>query len=375
MTRTKLVQLLRPTFQKFPLIRRVFVGADEGLKLARHSVAAVLPAIIQPAPERLTVAITARCNLRCIGCRYGRDFMPNQHLPSNVVLDLLTDAAACGFVTVRLYGGEPLMHRDLPLFIRHALQVGIRPVVTTNGILLERRIHELYDAGLRLISIGYYGSDQTYDDYVQRPGSFAQLERSVAAVRAAYGSQIALKINYLLAKPTCSVDMLRRAWDFAQRYRMMFQLDLVHYSLPYFTEGPDQCLQFTSADGDKLHAVVEELLRMKASDPDLYNESIASIRSIADWAIKGPAMNIPCDAYKMIWVGADGTVQLCYAAFPLGNLHESRLKDLMARPEYRQACRRAFELDCPHCHCERTPRIQSHLPSRLHYGRVKAAGV
>ena len=43
-------------------------------------------------------------------------------------------------------------------------------------------------------------------------------------------------------------------------------------------------------------------------------------------------MQVPCDAHKLIWVGADGTAQLCYAAFKLGNLHQRRLRDIRAMP-------------------------------------------
>ena len=80
-------------------------------------------------------------------------------------------------------------------------------------------------------------------------------------------------------------------------------------------------------------------------------------------------MDVPCDAYKLMWVGADGTVQLCYAAFPLGNLHETRLRDIFGTSAHRRACLDAFKLECPHCHCGRSSRIMSHLPSRIRYAR------
>lgn len=44
-------------------------------------------------------------------------------------------------------------------------------------------------------------------------------------------------------------------------------------------------------------------------------------RSITDWLLKGPEMRVPCDAYCMVWVGADGSVKLCCVTFLLGSLH------------------------------------------------------
>jgi cyclic pyranopterin phosphate synthase len=78
-------------------------------------------------------------------------------------------------------------------------------------------------------------------------------------------------------------------------------------------------------------------------------------------------MRVPCDASKLIWVGADGTVQLCYAAFPLGNLHQRRLSTMVLGDAHRQAARDAFSLNCPHCHCERESRILKHVQSRRRY--------
>ena len=295
--------------------------------------------------------------------------MPNAELPLPLMRDLLTDAAEAGFPTVRLYGGEPLLHRDLTTFIELALQRDIKPYVTTNGLLLDRRMTDLYNAGLRALTIGFYGITDAYDAYVARDGAFAQLERSVASVRHAYGMAVDLQINYLLTKQTCSVSLLQRAWEFANVYRLSMNVDLIHYSLPYFTQGNDGELQFDSSDHQRLRDFSRELIRLKTSEPSVLAEPEESIRSIPDWALKGAAMDVPCDAYKLIWVGADGTVQLCYAAFPLGNLHTTRFSDIVGTREHRRACKDAFNLECPHCHCGRSSRIKSHLPSRLKYAR------
>jgi cyclic pyranopterin phosphate synthase len=303
-----------------------------------------------------------------VGCRYGRDFMPGHELPFSIVHDLLDDAKAAGVSTVRLYGGEPLLYRRLPDVVRHACLLGIRPFVTTNGRLLAEKIDSLYEAGLRQISVGYYGSGARYDEYVGAPGSFRRLERGVATVRDRYGTSVQMVMNFLLMRPTCDVGAIREAWAFAQRYGMVFRTDLIHYSLPYFTEGPDRILQFTGDDIDRIQEAVDELAALKQRHPTGFQESLASIRSIPDWLLKQNRMRVPCDAYNLIWVGADGTVQLCYVTFRLGNLHTERLRDMLFSPAHQGAARGAFVLDCPNCHCERNTRIQKHLPSRVRYG-------
>lgn len=356
-----------------PRLRKWLGLAESSFELIRNSASGLIPALIAPSPRNLTVATTAKCNLRCFGCRYGRDYMVGHELPTKMVKRLLRDAAAGGISTVRLYGGEPLLHPGLPEMIAESVACGITPFVTTNGRLLDRRLDSLFAAGLRIVTFGYYGHGDTYDGYVGRPGGWDQFHRAVANARAKYDGQLALHISYVLSTRTCSIAELQKAWDFAQRYRLTFHVDLVHYSLPYFTEGPDQELQFTPADFPRIRRFVEHLLELKRERPDLYTESAASIRSIPDWLLKGPAMRVPCDAYEMIWVGADGSVRLCFVTFPLGNLHLQPLSELLFTQAHRKAAAGAVQLACPNCHCHRDGRIAKHLPSLLRYSLGSSA--
>ncbi|MBV8070855.1 MAG: radical SAM protein [Acidobacteriaceae bacterium] len=367
MLRSFLLRRLRPYLDKHSYFREAAVQLEMGAGLVQHSVASVLPIVIRPTPRRLTIAITASCNYACVGCRYGRDFMPGHYLKLNMVRTLLDDAAAAGMTTVRFYGGEPLVHPDLAEMIRHANNAGILPYITTNGYLLDRKIDKLYAAGLRIATLGYYGWGSAYDEYTSRAGAFEHLCKGLAAVRSHCGKDFKLQLNFLLMRRSCSLEELHRAWDLARTHDMTIQVDLVHYSLPYFTEGPNRVLQFTAADEQVIRRFTEELLRLKSSEPGRIPESETSIKSIPDWLLKGPAMRVPCDAYEMIWVGADGTVQLCYVTFPIGNLHQARLRELLYNDAHKAAAKGCFRLECPNCHCERNTRIAKHLPSRLHY--------
>src|SRR5262249_22744603 len=155
----------------------------------------------------------------------------------------------------------------------------------------------------------------------------------------------------------CSITELQKAWEFAKHYDLIFHLDLIHYSLPYFTEGPDRELQFTLSDFPRIRSFVDHLWQLKRERPDLYGESDVSIRAIPDWLLKGPAMKVPCDAYEMIWVGADGSVRLCFVTFPLGNLYEKPLSEMLFTDAHKQASIGAVQLKCPNCHCHREARL------------------
>ena len=359
----------RPVLARFPKARRLLRDTAERIDVTRHSLASIWPGLIRPDPREIYVTLTANCNLRCVGCRYGREFMAGSELPLPVVLDLLDDSKALGIPSVRLYGGEPLLHKDLPRIVERSVGLGLHTWLTTNGILLRKRVDDLYAAGLREIAIGFYGIGEEYNGYVHRRESFARMEEGIAYTRERYGSSVRIDLGWLLMRPTCNLEALHAAWEFALRYDAPLTVNLVHYSLPYFTEGPDRELAFRDEDRPRLEEMVRELLRMKRSRPEMMPHTEIGLRSIPDWLLRGPGMRVPCDRYRLIWIGANGVVQLCYVTFVLGNLHEQRLRDLLFTPAHAQASRDAFQLRCPNCHCAFDTRTRLHAPSRRAYSR------
>ena len=348
-------------------IRQKLVNLETTYEMFRNVAGRAVPALITPSPKYLTIAITARCNLRCQGCLYGRGYMAEAELPTEKVVAALRDAAAAGVSTVRLYGGEPLLHRGLPDMIKECCALGMTPFVSTNGLLLEKRLDSMIRAGLRIVTFGYYGYGPLYDSYVGAKGAWERFEAGIARARRTYQNQIELHTCFVLNTRTCSLEELDYAWRFAERYELKFHVDLVHYSLPYFTEGADRELQFKASDAGRINRFVSRLEKLKQTRPDLYAEPTASIRSIPDWLLKGSDMRVPCDAYNMIWIGADGSVRLCFVTFPLGNLYQSSLGEMLFRRDHERACQDAVKLKCPNCHCGRDTRISKHLPSLLRY--------
>jgi molybdenum cofactor biosynthesis enzyme MoaA len=357
-----------PMLGKSDALKRMAIVADRGFESMRHALAIKIPELTPVQPRKLTVAITAQCNLRCKGCKYGRDFMNGSEMSLAMASDLLIDAKASGFEMVRLYGGEPLMHKGLPAIVAQSVSLGLSTYVTTNGILLEKKIDELYEAGLRNLTLGVYGTGEDYDRYVQRPGSYVRLINALRAVRRQYGSKVNLRMNWLLKRPTCSVADFQAAYALAEEFDMPIQMDLVHYSLPYFTEGEDHELQFQPGDRGMINEVVNEMLKLQAQYPRRFEQSAIALRAVPDWLLKGPGMRVPCDAYRMVWVGADGSVQLCYVTFPLGNLNQKRLKDMLFTETHKQAVQDAVALRCPNCHCSYGPRTEKHAASAHAYG-------
>ena len=292
--------------------------------------------------------------------------MAGQYLPLPVVRDLLDDAAELGIRNIRLYGGEPMMHKHLAQIIRHATDRGLHTWMTTNGVLLKKKFSELYDAGLREFSFGFYGVENDYDKYVRQKNSFRRLVDGLSFVRDKYGSNVKINMDWLLMRPTCTPESLQATWDIANYFQTPIFINLIHYSLPYFVAS-DASLQFTKEDRPILDEVVAGILALKREKPKMLLNSQIGIRSIPDWLVDGPGMRVPCTENDLIWIGADGTVQMCYVTFKLGNLHNSRLAELVYTEEHKRAARACVALNCPNCNCSYDRRSNMHAPTRQRY--------
>ena len=367
--RAKLAQALKPALSRVPAVKELAKRVDEGVGVVHHSLAARFPSLIRPRPRQITLAVTAQCNLRCHGCRYGRDFMVGERLPLDLVLRALADARAAGVLTARFFGGEPLLHPDLPAMIRGARELGLEPYITSNAVLLGRRLDELYDAGLRWMTMGFYGVGDAYDDYTGRPGSFSELRESLTALRARFDAEaFALQLNFVLTTRSASLEALRAAWDFAREFDLHLSVDPVSETIPFFTD-PDEDLVPRSQDRGVLEELSRALLRFKRERPDRVPPSDLYLRAIPDLVLENGGGTVPCDAYQLIWVGANGDVQLCDTAFPLGNLHEQPLAEVLFGEEHERAARDGFALRCPGCLCKIDSRLRKHAASRRAYGK------
>jgi MoaA/NifB/PqqE/SkfB family radical SAM enzyme len=335
--------------------------------IIRNSLAKALPFLIRPSKTVIHFALTANCNQKCKGCRYGRDFMTGSSLSYEIVANAIEDANKAGFYRFRFYGGEPLLHPEINKIVSLCSKMGLNFCVVTNAVTLKERIDQLYKSGLRDIAIGVYGIGKEYDKYVCIPGNFEKVEKSIATVRKRYNETVRLQMNWLLRRSTCTPKSFQQAWNFAKRYQMKMQIDLLHYSVPYFQEGPDRILQFRKEDKDNIRFLIDYILKHKKEEPEAFVQSEQLIRSIPDWILKRAEMRIPCTAYQMLWIAPDGSVMLCHVTFLLGNLHDQPLRNILRSRNYYQAARNGFKLKCPNCYCNSNDRIMRHRASLKKY--------
>jgi uncharacterized radical SAM superfamily Fe-S cluster-containing enzyme len=158
----------------------------------------------------LRISLTEKCNLRCTYCMplQGVDLTPNNELLTIDELQrLMTLFVNLGVRKIRFTGGEPLVRKDFDQIIAmagqlttesiysqsiqaskdesdnlHPFKKGLHTIaVTTNGLLLERKLDKLVSAGLNHVNISLDTLDpHMFTLLTRRLGH----ERVLSAIRA-----------------------------------------------------------------------------------------------------------------------------------------------------------------------------------------------
>src|SRR6202795_1097929 len=90
----------------------------------------------------LRIAVTDRCNYKCVYCRTGNEGALYGDLPFADYLRMARVLAGLGIKKVRLTGGEPLLRRGIVDFVRDLSKLRsvdgepLELALTTNGHLL-----------------------------------------------------------------------------------------------------------------------------------------------------------------------------------------------------------------------------------------------
>ena len=151
------------------------------------------------------VAITDRCNYKCVYCRTGNEGALYGDLPFAEYLRMASVLAGLGIKKIRLTGGEPLLRKGTVNFVRDLSQLRsldgepLEIALTTNGHLLAEMAQPLKDAGLDRVTVSMDAVD---------PERFARITRVsngyvnvLAGIRAAKRAGLEpVKVNCVLLR-------------------------------------------------------------------------------------------------------------------------------------------------------------------------------
>jgi len=129
--------------------------------------------------------VTKKCNLSCRHCYRDAGERDPDELNTSEAKELILEIRGAGFNILILSGGEPLLRKDIYELITFASGVGLRPVLGTNGTLIdENAARELKRSGLACAGISVDSLDpEVHDDFRKIKGAWMRTMNGIEACR------------------------------------------------------------------------------------------------------------------------------------------------------------------------------------------------
>lgn len=125
---------------------------------------------------------TNQCNMYCQHCYRNAGDKNQEELSTEQAKKLIREAAETGFKIFIFSGGEPLLRPDLISLIAYAKERGLRPVLGTNGTLIDLAMAKsLKKAGLMAAGISLDSIDAAkHDHFRSYQGAWSQAIEGMA---------------------------------------------------------------------------------------------------------------------------------------------------------------------------------------------------
>ncbi len=152
----------------------------------------------------LRIAITDRCNYKCVYCRTGNEGAIYSELPMSDYLRIARVFIGLGIRKIRITGGEPLLRHGVVDFVRDLARLSTNGTpldiaITTNGHLLAEMVQPLKDAGLNRVTVSMDAVDPVRFARITRvPNGFDSVLAGVRAARKAGLDPV--KVNCVLLR-------------------------------------------------------------------------------------------------------------------------------------------------------------------------------
>jgi MoaA/NifB/PqqE/SkfB family radical SAM enzyme len=128
--------------------------------------------------------ILTKCNLKCKHCYIN----PKQHGKNSVPIETINAWLTAFYdkrkkANVIFLGGEPTLHKDLPVAIKKAKEMGYSSVtVDTNGYLFNDILSKITNEDLDFLSFSLDGATKEINDKIRGDGSY---ERCISGITKA----------------------------------------------------------------------------------------------------------------------------------------------------------------------------------------------
>lgn len=288
-------------------------------------------------PFFLAHAITYACNSRCKTCTYWQmSNRINDDLSAQGVFSLLDEAYDAGMRGYYLFGGEPIIRKDIGKIVDYAKDKGFLTTMNTNASLLAAKAEELRNLDFIFVSLDYFND---YHDFIRgRRGSFNEVMKGIEKIREVGNTRVTLVTTI----STLNLDAIEPMAKLARDLKVGISYNAVEPTVQSgFEKGRTESpVQNFGLGKMHLQAFYDSLMRLKLEGYPLMETGYVLKHFVGGkpWTCQFPKMFVYVSADKKIFnCTYDHTYDLGRGSFE--DYFSSRLyRDHVARAEKCNMC-------------------------------------
>jgi len=305
-------------------------GKSDKARFAEAFFSMVKSRTITHKPFFLAHAATFGCNAKCRMCTYWQ-LTPRmkEDMTTEEVYGLLDEAYDFGMRGYYLFGGEPLIRKDIGLLVDYAKNRGFLTTMNTNGSLLASKAESLTNLDFAFVSVDYFNE---YNDYIRgRPGSFDDAIRGVNRIREVGKTRITLVTTI----STLNLDAMEPMAKLAKELRVGISYNSVEPTMDFgLTPSSDSPNMEMGLSKEQLSEFYQTLLRLKREGYPLM-ETEYVLKHFAEgrrWKCEFPKM--------FVYVSSDKKIYNCTYDYAY-DLRKGSFREYFASPLYTDHVARA----------------------------------
>jgi len=302
-------------------------------------------------PHTVEFRLTENCNARCTMCNAWKNKSVDE-LSTEEIKEIFRQFKEVGIRFMLLLGGEPLLRQDIGAIINEANRLGYKPVLVTNGLLLEERAKELLESGSFYLTVSIDGIKDTHDTMRGVKGLFDKAIRGVETIQKLKESinpnvTVTLITNLLQKR---NVNEIPQLVELARDLNSYWDLNLLDYNLDIFKGIPFS--ELLVEDEEEIDKTIDYLIKARREYSTVLSPFIC--RHVLEYTrryLKGENLhNYHCvHGYELLHIRSHGEVCLCYIKEPIGNFREAKLRDILGNKKHRELAKEIYMKKCPGC--------------------------
>lgn len=316
-------------------------------------------------PQYVALNITDNCCFKCIMCDQWKTTKDNE-LTTRQWKDIFSQFKKEEIKTVAFSGGEPFLRQDIIALVQCVNDMGMEPVVVTNGYLLnEKKIEAIVKAGVKSFSVSMDAVGDTFDQIRGIKGAFGKVLNSCEII-SQYKKRGAVNAYLYFTIMKKTLGAYRDVFAIARKLDFPLVVNLFDCTPYFFSNLKEKKDQFWLGEDDmqELKEFQEFITQNKEKNADSVFHTFAEIEYFRKYFKDPLQKNIACViSQQRLGVDSQGIVYGgCWSMGSFGNLKDNTLKNIIKSPRYKMGHKNMFFKRCPGCSCGYTKNIRNYLP-------------